>query len=260
VASLAARHGFSAQITPTTTPIGRFWASDQTAVSLNQFHSIRTEWDLIVTLGRLEGFDAFFQGGTFYFQPQADPDTATPYVWQYAFDTTGRPVSNVVGLRMTRESIVAKGVQVVVKSWNAKQGALIVKYAPASPVADGPPQEYYINKPNLTDDQAQALANARFIEISKREMAISGTLLGDLILTPQCVVQLTGTGTAFDQPYYPQSVTRNLSVNGGFTMQAVCCNHNTYNPQQVAAVKAAKPHKPPHKAASKNKSAGPVIT
>ena len=206
VSALAAAYSIPAQITPTITPIGRFWSSDHSTVSLNQFHSVRTEWDLITTLARLEGYDAFFQGGTFYFQPIADP-ASDPYVWQYKLDATGRPVGNVSGLRMSRETTVTKGVQVIVKSWNVKQARVIVKYSPSAKVVADGAQEYIYNKPNLTDQQAQAYANARYAEVTKHEMTICGDLFG--------------------QVYYPQSVTRTLNAHGGFTMQATCRNHNT---------------------------------
>lgn len=225
VAGLVAAQGLTASITATPTPVGRFWSSDHTAASFSQFHSVRTQWDLIVTLARLEGYNAYFQGSAFHFEPITDP-AADPYVWQYATDAQGRTAGNVSGLRMSREATVSKGVQVIVRSWNAKQARSIIKYAPSAKVAKEGTQEHHYNKPNLTDQQAQDYANARYAEIKRHEMTISANLFGDMILTPRCMVSLVGTGTAFDQTYYPQSVTRNISVGGGFMMQAVCRNHD----------------------------------
>ena len=230
VTALAQSHGLNVQATTTTDNVGRFWASENDVVTLNQFSRITTEWDLIVKLAQKEQFDAFVVGKTLYFQPQT-PVNADPYIWRRTVDQQGRIAGNVYGLHLERALTLAKGIKVVVKSWNAKEGKSHVRTYPAgstvTPNAKAGTQQYVFQPPNLTDQQALVFAKQQYDELVRHEMLIHASLPGDMILTPRCMVSLEGTGTAFDQRYYVGSVARNVSNNVGFTMQAHCKNHPT---------------------------------
>ena len=64
VAKIAALHaGLQTQITPTTTPIDRYYSSTFAKITGESHHS-STEWDLLTELAQLEGFDVFIQGNT----------------------------------------------------------------------------------------------------------------------------------------------------------------------------------------------------
>ncbi|MFD2271423.1 hypothetical protein ACFS07_10485 [Undibacterium arcticum] len=41
---------------------------------------------------------------------------------------------------------------------------------------------------------------------------------------------MVGTGTAFDQTYYPESIVREMDLTGGYTMTIKAKNHS---PQSV---------------------------
>ena len=70
---LAGRHNLASHVTPTTTPVGRYYQSEHDRITLDQFSHATTEWDLLVFLARQEGFDVFVQGQALYFQPTAQP-------------------------------------------------------------------------------------------------------------------------------------------------------------------------------------------
>ena len=71
--------------------------------------------------------------------------------------------------------------------------------------------------PNLTPAAALKLAQTRLAELTSHERTIEIEMPGELILTPRQQIQLTGTNTAFDQPYFIEEITRRLSTAHGFT-------------------------------------------
>lgn len=163
--------------------------------------------------------------------PEANPNT---YELRWEVDEAGNPTANVKDLKLSRSLTVAKGVTVVVRSWNAKQSKGFTAYYPskgkttqpgkASPF--GNQQVYSITRGGLTQDGATQLAQKTHAEITQHEMKLRATLPGDNILTSTVLVRLTGTGTAFDQDYYVESVTRSMSVQGGYGMTLSAKNHN----------------------------------
>jgi len=52
-------------------------------------------------------------------------------------------------------------------------------------------------------------------------------LPGDNSLTTRGMVQLVGTGTDWDQFYYPDTVTRRISFEEGYRMELRAKNHST---------------------------------
>ncbi len=50
------------------------------------------------------------------------------------------------------------------------------------------------------------------------------TLPGDSVLTTSLQVQVVGSGTAFDQTYWPVSVRRTLSMDQGYVMTLTAKN------------------------------------
>lgn len=228
VQSLAAQYNMTAQVNDTSGTVGRYWADGRTINKHHKDGKITTEWDLIVSLAKKEGFDAFVKGSVLYFQPQVAA-TSTPYTFLYHIDAFGRHIGNIQNLKMDRVLTLSKGLHVKVKSWHAKQSRAFSKTSSTSASITGPQgnsiaQEYLIQHPNLTEDEAQAYADRMAEEIASHELLINASLPGDLILTPRTLVKMVGTGTAFDQLYYATSVTREISVGSGFMMHASCKN------------------------------------
>ena len=226
VAALARKEGLTPVVTPTTTPVGTFYQLEHVRTALDQFsHAIR-EWDEIVQLARFEGFDAFVQGTSLYFQPRTQP-AAAPYSLVRHIDAHGRPSGNLLSLRLNRSLTIARGVHVVVRSWHGKQARGFTRGAPSFGLASAAEnvQQYVIVRPNLTEDQAQQLANQTYAEIVRHEKRISGQVPGDLRLTPRVMLRLSGTGTAFDQAYYPDTIMQRIDGHG-FVTEFTAKNHD----------------------------------
>ncbi len=213
---LAARHNLSASVTATSTPVGRYYQNEHDSITLDQFSRATTEWDLLVFLARQEGFDVFVEGTALHFQPAGPPAAAAVAV---------RP-TDVISLRLERSLTLARDIEVVVKSWNSREGSAFVQRARATRRVGGkgtgeaaPVQRYVFVRPNLTPDAALKLAQQKLAELTRHERVIDVVMAGDLVLTPRSTVMLVGTGCDFDQLYYVDTIERRLRYDGGFTQR-----------------------------------------
>ncbi len=217
---LAQRHNLTAIVTPTTTPVGRYYQNEHDRVALNQFSRSMTEWDLLIFLAGQEGFDVFVSGTALYFQPSATPP-ATPY--------TVTP-ANVQDLRLQRSLTLARDIVVTVKSWNSRQQNAFTQTVRASGNRNaggsgsgtgkvGPPQHYVFVRPNLTMNDALKLAQQKAAELTQHERVWEATMPGDLTLGPRSMIQLAGTSTDFDQIYFIDVIDRHLSMDHGFVQR-----------------------------------------
>lgn len=224
--TLAGRHGMTADVTSTSTPVGRYYGADHDRITLNSFSETTTEWDLLCYLAQNEGYDVWVTGTTLHFHPSTQPD-AEPYDVFIDMDT---PQSNAVGMTLERSLALAKDIVVAVRSWNSKQKHSFTVFTPnrlsSGRVAQGQAQEFSFVRPNLTGDQAQQLANKIRDELSKKERLCTFHFPGDLILQPRNMLRLRGTNSSWDQTYYVDVVTRTMSLSGGFAMTARVKNHS----------------------------------
>jgi len=221
-AIFASEHNLASAITPTTTPVGRYYQNEHDRITLDQFSRATTEWDLLAFLAQQEGFDVFVIGNTLHFQPPSGSDGAVTL-----------SASSVTDLRLERALTLARDLEVTVKSWNSRQQSAFTQTARATG-RSGPtqgrgdaPQRYVYVRPNLTSDQALKLAQQKLAELTRHQRVISLTMPGELALTPRSVVMLDGTGTDFDQSYFVDSIERRLHVETGFTQHLRCKNMQT---------------------------------
>ena len=222
--TLAVRHGLTPAITPTTTPIGRYYQAGRDISSLYQSSGTVTEWDLLATLAAREGFDLYVQNETLFFAPPLT--AALPELWLWGG-------AALIDLRLDRTLALARDISVTVQSWNSKQATMISQTVRASngvvkatettkPYAKT--TTYVLVRPNLTSAQALDLATHTLADLSRHERVATATMVGDLTLAPRSTVILAGTDTAFDQIYSVDEVTRRISVRDGFTQTARAVN------------------------------------
>lgn len=231
VTQLAQQVGLSTNVTPTTTPAGQF--ADNAYASLSRSIPM---WDIIVFLAQQEGFDAYVTGSTLYFgPPQAETD-ASPFSIFVGRDTAGRVQSNARVLKLPRSLTLAQDISVtvlshgvasaeVVKATATRAGKFAVRSS-ASKAAQTE-QSYVIRKPNLSQEQAQLLANSLLADITSHERVMEATMEGDESLSVRRQAKISGTGTSFDTSYFIDRITRTYSVSGGFDMTIHGKNHET---------------------------------
>lgn len=234
VTLLAQRHGMTADVTATTTLAGKFYEIDH-----DKMTAARTEWDLLCELARHEQFDVWVSGHVLNFKPKPDASSVTPFrvTWTPPDSETGYSVSNVEGLKLERALTVSKGIVVVVQSWNdSAQKAFTATFPPNKQTAIKPggskigsgSQTYYYSVPNLTQEKVLKFAEAKYAQIIQHEMKCEFSIpaAGADALTVSSVIQLTGTGTKWDQTYFPDSLRRALDFESGYTLTVSAKNHS----------------------------------
>ncbi|MBU9163578.1 hypothetical protein [Burkholderia multivorans] len=233
-AILALRHGLTPQVTKTSTLVGKYYAIDHDAMN-----NARTEWDLLCYLARIEQFVVYVRGKTLYYQPRLDPTRTPPYriTWTPPDVHNGSPTCNVEGLRFSRTLTVSRGVYVQVRSFNdVDQRVYTATYptsaskrstAPGSVGNSSDAQTYFYSVPNLTQQQCVRMAQAKYQDIVRHEMRAEFEVpaAGNDDLNTTSIIEISGTGTAYDQLYYPESITRELSFQGGYRMTVHAKNH-----------------------------------
>jgi phage protein D len=236
VTMLAKEQGLSAQVTPTQTLSGVFYANNHTTLTSEQ-----PEWDLITFLAQQEGFVAYVKDTTLYFEPEPK-ETDEPYLLQYNYPGTNAQYAytsaNVITLKTSRSLTLARDVIVKVRSWNSSQKrafTITVRATPnkktalaskAQPIGDA--QVFTQTIPGLTREQALQKAQQLLKQYSQHERRIEAQLVGDNILKKVGVVKLRGTQTDYDQVYFTSSVNRVLSPNSmdGYIMTVHAKNHS----------------------------------
>jgi phage protein D len=199
----AARHGLQAEVTPTSTPIGRYYQSEHSRVAVGQFAKATTEWDLLAFLATRENFDLFASGGSLCFGPAV------------ADGAISLNVDECIALRLDHCVSLARPIQASVKSWNSKSGQAVTASQVSS--GSGPVWVRGLTRPNLTADEAQQLAERILSDLKRHEWTASATLPGELGLSSRSLVALSGTNTEWDRMYHVTQLTRHLDVQRGFT-------------------------------------------
>ncbi|MBP4043494.1 phage late control D family protein [Chromobacterium violaceum] len=228
VTALAQRHGLNPVVANTIETVGKYYQIDHVHMA-----DERSEWDILLYLAAHEGYKVWMRGQSLYFQPAPPSTTATPYrlIWSPAMDK-GYPSANFQSIQMSRVLTVSRGIQVSIRSWNKKFAKGFTVNYPSTKSKTAQPgsaasgiQTYVKDIPNLTRDQALQQARNWYQQLISHEMRIEVTLPGDNDIDISSVMQLSGTGTAFDQRYYPSSITRTLSFDGGYSMRILAKNH-----------------------------------
>lgn len=228
VTQIGRSHGLTVQAEPTMTRAGKFYEIDNVNLQAE-----RSEWDLLNYLANVENFSLYVRGQTLFFQPKTDPSVTVPY--EILWDSTG-PSANFEDVTFARALTVSRGIQVIVRSWNKRQAKGFVATYPSkvktiqpgkSSVGTGV-QIYSKTVPNLTQEQATQYAQNWYQQLIQHEMRFSNLVLpGNNDLDITSVIKVSGTGTAFDQLYFPDEIHRSLSFDGGYSMIVSAKNHAT---------------------------------
>lgn len=227
---LALSHNLNPVVTATSGIVGDYYK----AVHV-QLPDIRSEWDLITSLAANENFVVYVNGRDLHFEPKPDESKKDVYAiyWDPPTATRAYALSNVLNINFQRSMTVGRGIQVVVKSWNQKQKKGFTTGYPskskgiqagkASPF--GGVQTYSFVLANVTQEQATQFAQRKYKELIQHEMIMSVTMPADNALSVTSAIQVSGTGTAFDQLYFPDSIKRSMSKNEGYLMNIRAKNH-----------------------------------
>lgn len=227
--TLAARHGLTPVVTATKTTVGAYYKNDHTDLSQQQ-----AEWELLSRLADYEDFLVYVRGRELHFEPRPDPTSKTyPVKWTPPDSTTLYPRADLIDLRFSRSLTIVKGLKVEVRSWNAKAKKAFNVTWPKGATASRPgttgvnadsAQVYHYVIGGLTKDQALARAQAIYKQIASHAMKVTASLPADNVLDCTFALDVTGTGTGWDQTYFPVSVKRTMSRDAGYRMDVEAKN------------------------------------
>lgn len=232
--ALANKRGLTPVVTATTQPVGTYYQIDHARVD-----EARTEWDLLTWLASQtladdgRKFVVYTKGRKLYFQPEPKEDD-NPYILKIEppTDERGYPVFDGKTIHFSRSLKVLKDVVVQVKSWNAKTKTANTASYPRSGTStnvaagqsEARKQLYSYTIPGLSTEQALQRAQAIHADIVKHQVALNSVIPNDNAMTTRRVIKVTGTGTKFDQVYFPDSIHRVLSNGGGAVMTVTAKN------------------------------------
>lgn len=237
VKALAARHQMTANIGAGIVSPATFEGSVFKTETTARLTDVHTEWDLLTFLAHETKCSVFVTGQVLNFLPAADPSKDDTYVLQWTPATdTNPPLANFTEIRFSRNLTITKDVKVILTSWDRANSVEYKVTASATKTKNavtrntslpyGQPQVYSYRIPGLTKQQALIKAQALLAEISKHEMRFDAHMPADNLLTAQTLVTVQGTGTKFDQVYFPDSVIRSMSMDEGYSMRIAAKNHS----------------------------------
>jgi phage protein D len=209
---LAGRQGLAAQVSPTSTPVGRYYSAGHDRLTLDRFARASTEWDLLAWLAQQENFDLFVSGTTLFFQPMVTDPTPAMVLQASA---NGALAPNITALRVQRAMTLAGNLSVTVKSWNSQQQTAFSETAQRT-AGSGAARSYIYMRPNLSPQAAQTMAQQRLAALTAHELVLTATMPGELTLAPRTAVSLAGTNSVFDQTYVIDEIIRRFDLRGGF--------------------------------------------
>ncbi len=195
---IATRHGLGAAVTSTTTPVGRYYQAEHGRLLLGRSQS-GTEWDLLAKLAAQEGFELGMLGDRLLFGPRPD--------------LTPAPVSvtDCVAVELEHQLGLSRGIELTVQSWGTHDAAAVVARRGQGAI------RYRIVRPNLSDEQAQRMAERALADLMRHERTAGLTMPGELNLTAWSLVALQGAGAEWDRTYAVAALDRHLDVRRGFT-------------------------------------------
>lgn len=228
VKAIAAAHGLSSVVdAPAADQMGTVYKLEQRTQI--RMEADRSEWDLLTWLAREAGMVCYVTGQTLHFVVDTRDDDP-PYViyWEPASAGFASPRSNTVRLNVSRSLTVAKGVTVKATSPSLTKKVPVTASYPSKPKAIqagksspfGQVQTYSYTLPaGRTLAQVQQYAETAYEKIVQHEMRLHAELPGDVLLTTRAIVRVQGTGTAWDQDYYPSEISRSMNIDGGYGMR-----------------------------------------
>lgn len=205
----------------------------------------RSAWDVISGIAEHEGARATVKGKQVKIAPvpadSSDKGQAFAiYYYPEKQSSTGggfEPVrSNVMTLRMARALAVGRGVDHFVQAYDSATGrrpsraVARVRSQQRESRSDGDKMNsnltYTESQPGMSQAQARKHARAKGNHVSKFERDIEFQMPGDLTLTVDTPVTLTGTGTQFDQTYEVSQLTHFFDLTQGYRMECRCRNRS----------------------------------
>jgi hypothetical protein len=213
VTTIAQYHSLRPVVTATVGNIGRYYTDGYTKLSLGQFSTLQSDWDLVVQLARQSSFDVFVQGRSLFFQPTI----------QYSATPLFLDVRDVKSMRIERNLDLGASPTATVQSWNSQNMAayrsnnLEDGTADKVPPSSGAASPFLFSASNYNSEQVNNLAARYAAELARLTTVLELEMPWDLSLAPRTTIFLTGTNSSFDAAYQIDGIERHYSSISGST-------------------------------------------
>jgi len=208
VSTIAQDHGLNAAVTAGQDFAGKIYDQDTVHHVLNF-----SDHEILSRLAGREGFRWYVDGSDLVFEPKGT-DANTYDVQWVPPDGQGRVgVATCTTLTTTRNMTAAKPHTMAVRSWHHKDAKHYDGMAQAGGIgSDTVAVEHHHNGRNQA--QVDKIAASRLKDAIRHDCSVTVGAPTDLSVTPRMKLNLSGTGTIFDQLYDVDSVTITTSRNG----------------------------------------------
>jgi hypothetical protein len=212
---IATRHGFSSNITPTSTMIGSYQGNGHNQILLNAHSTMTSEWELLCHLARIEGFEMFVSGKTLVF--------ASLESLPRNYISIG--INAAKSMKFKRCCPLSNQTRIIAKSWNSwlnqafhyvDEQSFEQDVSNTSEYANTPAVDVAIVRPNLTSQGVQQITQRYLAVENEQTLVVEITLPGGTSLSPRDVLTINGNGPGFDTDYVVKSVRRQFSSTTGF--------------------------------------------
>ena len=201
VTSIALGHNLLPVVAATAGTVGRYYGDGYTKLSLGQFSSSQSEWDLVVQLARDNDFDAYVKNRTLFFQPSGSSNTVPLVV----------SLNDVLELRVERNLALLGNVSAKVQSWSSQNMAayqsLETPQEASVEVSNGDDvSSFLFSASNSTPLQVSNAAARYAAELSRLGTVLSFEMPSNFAMVPRSAFLLQGTISSLDTTYVIDTV------------------------------------------------------
>ncbi|KTS09735.1 hypothetical protein SB2_11815 [Methylobacterium radiotolerans] len=190
---------------------GKTYDQDTAHLILN-----RTDWEVLNDLAEREGCRWYVDGSTLYFEPDDQSNGSYDVVWQPPGTAAAYTVANVMDIALKRNMTAGRPHKVRVGSFHHRLRKVFQAEATTPGVGDV--LTYQDEHPGRNQKQVEKLAKARAKSLIRHELGVVIKAPGDLSVDVRQDLNLSGTGTIYDQRYDIDAVDFIIDWGEGFGM------------------------------------------
>ena len=211
VSTIASDHGLSPIVTAGSDFAGKLYDVDTVHLLLNL-----SDHEILSRLAEREGFRWYVDGTSLYFEPKGTDTGVYSVHWVPPRAQGPVGVATCTDLETHRNMTAARPHTVAVRSWHHKDRKHYDGVNQAGGLGPSVEVEHHHNGRNQA--QADKLSKSRLKDAIRHDCNVVVKSPGDLGVDVRQKLQLSGTGTIYDQLYDIDSVEFEIAWGGGFEM------------------------------------------
>ena len=190
---------------------GKKYKDDTTHLVLN-----KTYFEVLSDLAEREGSYWYVLGQELHFVPKDNGGDTYDLVYQEPTQDQYES-GNFIKLTLKRNLRASQNINVNIKSWHSKDAQVYTGQAQGG--GGGSDTLTYNHEiPMLNQDQVNTVAQSKLSDYTRHAYGVTVEMPGDLSLTVEQQLNLSGTDSEFDQAYDIDHIEWRINEDGGFEM------------------------------------------